>query len=64
MTLIYYDINVPKDNLYILSQKIRETVDDAVLFVPKSFDVCLNASKEQLLSIKNTIDAALALKEN
>lgn len=64
MTLIYYDINVPKDNLYILSQKIRETVDDAVLFVPKSFDVYLNASKEQLLSIKNTIDAALALKEN
>lgn len=64
MTLIYYDINVPKDNLYILSQKIRETVDDAVLFVPKSFDIYLNASKEQLLSIKNTIDAALALKEN
>lgn len=64
MTLIYYDINVPKDNLYILSQKIRETVDDAVLFVPKSFDVYLNASKEQLLSIKNTIDAALALKKN
>lgn len=64
MILIYYDINVPKDNLYILSQKIRETVDDAVLFVPKSFDVYLNASKEQLLSIKNTIDAALALKEN
>lgn len=64
MTLIYYDINVPKDNLYSLSQKIRETIDDEVLFVPKSFDIYLNASKEQLLSIKNTIDAALKLQEN
>ena len=62
MTLIYYDMQTPRDELHWLTQKIRESVDDEILFLPKSFDVYLNVPKEQLLSAKNTIESALALK--
>lgn len=63
MTLIYYDIQMPKADLQVLTEKIREAIGDNMLFLPKSFDVYLNASKEQLISAKNTIEGALKLKE-
>ena len=63
MTLIYYDVNMPKQNLHELSKKLRETIGDEVLFLPKGFDVYLNASREQLISAKNAIESALALIE-
>ena len=49
--------------MYILAQQLKTVYNDAVLFVPKEFSVLLHASKEQLLSAKKSIDAALALKE-
>lgn len=63
MTLIYYDMQMPRDELQGLAQKIRESIDDEILFLPKSFDVYLDVSEEQLLSVKNTIESALALKK-
>lgn len=63
MTLIYYDPQMPKKDLHDLTQRIREIIGTEVLFLPKSFDVYLNASEEQLLSAKNTIEGALALKK-
>ena len=63
MTLIYYDTQMPRADLQILTDKIREAIGDNVLFLPKGFDACLNASKEQLISAKNTIEGALKLKE-
>lgn len=63
MTLIYYDVNMPKQNLHELSKKLRETIGDEVLFLPKGFDVYLNASRAQLISAKNAIESALALIE-
>lgn len=63
VTLIYYDMQMPRDEFHWLTQKIRESVDDEILFLPKSFDVYLNVSEEQLLSAKNTIESALALKK-
>lgn len=63
MTLIYYDVNMPQQNLHELSKKLRETIGDEVLFLPKGFDVYLNASREQLISAKNAIESALALIE-
>ena len=63
MTLIYYDVNMPQQNLHELSKKLREAIGDEVLFLPKGFDVYLNASREQLISAKNTIESALALIE-
>jgi hypothetical protein len=62
MTIIYYDKR-PVDELCKLTKVLKEKINDEVLFIPKDFDVILNASEDQLISIKNTIEAALKLKE-
>lgn len=62
MTILYYDTNTCKpEQLYKLVQVVKDKIGD-VLFLPKDFDVLLNASEEQLISIRNTIDAALQQK--
>ena len=63
MTLIYYDNQTPKDKLQYLAEGLRRSFDDDVLFLPKSFEAYLNATKEQLLEAKNTIEEALLRKE-
>ncbi len=63
VTLFYYDNQMPKDSLQVLSKKLRESFGGEILFLPKGFDVYLNASKEQLLNAKALIDKALRLKE-
>jgi hypothetical protein len=64
MTLIYYDTQTPKASLYDHMLKIREVVGNDILFLPKDFNVLLQASEEQLLTAKNTIEAALKLKKD
>lgn len=64
MTIIYYNYNYHRaEEIHNLTKTLREKLDDEVLCIPKDFDVILNASEDQLLSIKNTIEAALKLKE-
>lgn len=63
MTIIYYDLDMPKETMHAVAEKIRERLSDEVLFIPKNFDVLLNTPKEQLLSAKRSIEAALALQE-
>lgn len=63
MTIIYYDLDMPRDTMQVVANKIRESIGDEVLFLPKNFDVMLRTSPEQLLAAKNMIEAALALQE-
>lgn len=63
MTLIYYDEQLPKHDLYELCKRIREILGGDVLFLPKSFSAYLNAPTEQLIAAKNAIEAALKLRE-
>lgn len=63
MTLIYYDEQLPKHDLYKLCERIREILGSEVLFLPKSFSAYLNAPTEQLIAAKNAIEAALKLRE-
>ena len=64
MTLIYYDTkSMPAKDLQSITTIIRDALGDNVLFLPKEFDVFLDASKEQLLEAKKTIEDALTLKE-
>lgn len=63
MTLIYYDEQLPKQDLYKLCERIREILGSEVLFLPKSFSAYLNAPTEQLIAAKNAIEAALKLRE-
>lgn len=62
MTIIYYDTNTCRpEQLEKLTRVVKDKIG-AALFLPKDFDVLLNASEEQLISIRNTIDAAIQLK--
>lgn len=65
MTLLYYDKNTPVESLMDLAKKFREVLGEnsEILFLPKSIDVCLNASKEQLWAAKNMIETAIKLQE-
>lgn len=63
MTLIYYDEQLPKQDLYKLCEGIRAILGSEVLFLPKSFSAYLNAPTEQLIAAKNAIEAALKLRE-
>ena len=64
MTLLYIDDSLPHDKLFNLVSKVCTMVNDEVLVLPKSFNLMLNASTEQLIAAKNAIDAALKLREN
>ena len=63
MTLIYYDEQLPKDELCKLSKEVSNILGSDILFLPKSFNVYLNVPTEQLIAAKNTIEAALKLRE-
>lgn len=63
MTVIYYD---PKSDAFkseaLQNQvtQIQKILDDKVIVLPKDYDIILNCSVDQLLSIKAIIDTAIA----
>lgn len=61
MTILYYD-SKPKEDLYYIVKGIREITQDEVIALPKNFDILLDCSLDQLVSIKGIIDTAIALK--
>lgn len=63
MTIVYYSTDYPKEQLYKLSQAIKDRIGEDVLFVPKDFHVLLNATTEQLNDAKQAIELAIKLKE-
>ena len=63
MTIIYYDLDMPRETMQAVANRVRESLNDEVLFLPKNFDVLMRTPREQLLSAKNAIEAALALQE-
>ena len=62
MTIIYYDNTHPKEQLYDIVKKIKEVTKDEVIVLPKNFDILLDCSLDQLVSVKGIIDTAIALK--
>lgn len=60
MTILYYDERTPKKELYDIAEQLRKVVGKEILVLPKNFDILLNCSIDQLLSIKAIIDTALA----
>ena len=61
MTILYYD-SKPKEDLYYIVKGIREITQDEVIALPKNFDILLDCSLDQIVSIKGIIDTAIALK--
>ena len=62
MTILYYDDNTPKDKLPGIVKKIHDITNDEVLVLPKNFDILLDCSLDQLISVKGILDTAIALK--
>ena len=62
MTILYYDESQPKEELYKIVKGIREVTQDEVIALPKNFDILLDCSLDQLVSVKGIIDTAIALK--
>ena len=61
MTILYYD-SKPKEELYKIVEGVKEITQDEVIALPKNFDILLDCSLDQLVSIKGIIDTAIALK--
>ena len=62
MTILYYDGSKPKEELYEILKGVREVTQDKVIALPKNFDILLECSLDQLVSVKGIIDTAIALK--
>lgn len=62
MTILYYDESQPKEELYKIVKGVREVTQDEVIALPKNFDILLDCSLDQLVSVKGIIDTAIALK--
>ena len=62
MTILYYDESQPKEELYKIVKGVREVTQDEVIVLPKNFDILLDCSLDQLVSVKGIIDTAIALK--
>ena len=64
MNILYYDEKMPRDVLQEFAQAIKIQLGSDIIFLPKSFDILLNCSIEQLQDAKNMIESAIALKIN
>ena len=62
MTILYYDETKPKEELYKILEGVREVTRDKVIALPKNFNVLLDCSLDQLVSVKGIIDTAITLK--
>ena len=62
MTILYYDESQPKEELYKIVKGVREVTQDKVIALPRNFDILLDCSLDQLVSVKNIVDTAIALK--
>lgn len=62
MTVLYYEESQPKEDLYKIVKGVKEITQDKVIALPKNFDILLDCSLDQLVSVKGIIDTAIALK--
>ena len=62
MTVLYYDDNTSKEHLWEIVKQIKDITKDEVIVLPKNFDILLDCSLDQLISVKGIIDTAVSLK--
>lgn len=62
MTILYYDESRSIEELQKIAEGVREVTQDNVIVLPKNFDILLDCSLDQLISVKGIIDTAIALK--
>lgn len=62
MTILYYDDSRSVEEIFKIVENVRKVTQDEVIALPKNFDILLDCSLDQLVSVKGIIDAAIALK--
>ena len=62
MTILYYDESQPKEELFRIVKDVKEVTQDEVIALPKNFDILLDCSLDQLVSVKGIINTVIALK--
>lgn len=62
MTVLYYDGQISVSKLGNIVKSIKNITHDEVIILPKNFDILLDVSMDQLVSIKGIIDTAITLK--
>ena len=62
MIILYYEPEVQTpDELIDTVQTLRDTTKDQVIVMPKNYDVLLNCSIDQLISVRTIIDTAITM---
>ena len=62
MTIIYYDETKSKEEMCEVVKQVKEMLKDEVICMPKNFDVLLDCSLDQLISVKGILDTAISMK--
>ena len=64
ISIIYFDENTPKEDIHKWRKGVKDVLgkDNAVIALPKNFDVLLECSIDQLLQVRAMIDTTLEIK--
>ena len=62
MTIIYYEETKSKEEMYEIVRKVKEVMNDEVICLPKNFDILLDCSLDQLISVKGVLDTAISMR--
>lgn len=62
MTIIYYEETKSKEEMYEIVRKVKEVMNDEVICLPKNFDILLDCSLDQLISVKGILDTAISMR--
>ncbi len=66
ITIVYYDQSCPIDTIPKVVREAQKAVgeESKVIAVPKNYDILLDCSIDQLLSVRSIIDTAISAKIN
>lgn len=63
LIILYYDLTRPKKEIYDIILNVKKALPDKnVICIPKNYDILLNASIDELVSIQNVINTAIEMK--
>ena len=64
VTICYYDTDTRRDTMLEVGKSIQMLTGGQVLMIPKNYDLLLDCSVDQLLSLKAILDTAIGMKLN
>ena len=64
LTICYYDREAKRDELLKVGQAVQQVAGGQVLMIPKDYDLLLDCSLDQLVSLKAILDTAIGMKFN